>query len=129
MFPQRIAIERRRLFPPAIFFEDVHFAVAIHVADAHAVREISIAIVGRNRVPFPWLGGIGPIRFGVAVLALRNADQLGFPVAGQVDERWRFVIGLIENLVARPMAFLAFWIFVPRSVLAGKTDDQNVIPA
>src|ERR1051325_2252375 len=123
MFPLWIADERPGLFPPTILFQNIHFTVAVHIANAHAVREIPIAIVWRNGMPFPRLRRIGPIRLGVAILSFSNADQFRFAVAGQVNKRRRFVVGLIENFVASPMAFFASRIFVPGSVLPGKADN------
>src|SRR5262245_59618305 len=77
----------------------------------------------------PWTLRRAPDRGGIAILTFGDANELGFAVAGQVGKGGRFVIRLIETLVSLPMAFSAFGIFEPRSVLAGKADDQNVVPA
>ena len=44
-FPNGVALDRFWLFPPAIFLEQVHFTVAIHVADAQAMGELVIILV------------------------------------------------------------------------------------
>ena len=50
------------LFPPAIFFQQVDAAIAIHIAIAQAVRE---AFAGRfltgNFLEWPFLGGVGRV--------------------------------------------------------------------
>ena len=103
--PDRIARERRGLFPPAVLLQQVGAAVAVHVAHAHAVREVAVFVVRRNRMERPRLRRIAPIRRGVAVLAFGDADQLRLAVAGEVGERRRLVVGLLEDLVPHPMAF------------------------
>ena len=102
--PDRIARERGGLFPPAVLLEQVLPAVAVHVAHAHAVREVAVFVVRRNRMERPRLRRVVPVRLGVAVLPLGDADQLRLPVAGEVGERRRFVVGQVEDLVPRPVA-------------------------
>ena len=46
------------LFPPAIFFEQVHSAVAIHVANSQSVVISSVDLVGGNCAKLPLLPGI-----------------------------------------------------------------------
>ena len=64
-------------------------------------------LFGRDGMERPRLRRIAPIRRGVAVLALGDADQLGLAVAGQVGKRRRLVVGLVEDLVPHPVAVLA----------------------
>jgi hypothetical protein len=61
-------------------------------------------------------------------LPLRDAHELRLAVPGQIGERRRFVVGLIENLVANPVALFAFRVLVPGRVRTRKANDQNVVP-
>src|SRR6266567_412575 len=61
-------------------------------------------------------------------------NDLWLSVAGQVTELRRFVIDNIEDFVPDPMlgsirGRLAFWILIPGRILAGKTVNQDIIPA
>src|SRR5262245_15508991 len=81
----------------------------------------------------PWLGGITPIRSGVAGEAVGHANDLWLAVAGQVRKGGRLVVHDIENFVARPVCIIAgsflSRVLVPRRVLSRKAEDQNVVPA
>src|SRR5262245_38322288 len=78
---------------------------------------------------FPRARWIRPIRFGIAVLALCYADQFGAAVACKIRERRRFVVGLVQDFMPRPMFLLALWIFKPGGVLAWETYNQDIVPA
>jgi hypothetical protein len=93
------------------------------------VREVAVAVVWGKRVKGPRLGGIIPVRCGIAVLTLGDADQLRFAVAGQVKEGRGLVVGLGEDFMAHPMNVRSFWIFKPGCVLAGKADHEDIVPA
>jgi hypothetical protein len=51
--PFRITFERRGLFPPPVFFEQVGAAIAVHIADSHTVSEISVLPIGSDAMPRP----------------------------------------------------------------------------
>ena len=121
--PHRIAHERRRLFPPTILLQQIHPPIAIDVPHAHAVREILILVVRRDRVKGPRLLRRAPIRRGIAVNPLRDAHQLRLPIPRDVRKRRRLVIRLRENLVPLPMTVLPLRILEPRRVLPGESDN------
>src|SRR5882724_9883843 len=77
---------------------------------------------------FPWPGRFGPVRFSIAVRAFGTTDELRFAVAVDIGESGRFIVRLIKHDMLRPMALGAFGIFVPGSLLSGKSDDQDVVP-
>src|SRR6185436_15721981 len=81
----------------------------------------------------PWRSRILPIRFGVTKVSAREAKNLRFAVTGHISPCRRFAIDDIQNLVPFPMfaaivGWFALGVFVPRSVFAGITVNQNVIP-
>src|ERR1043166_2315531 len=127
-------IATRGLFPPRLGFQHVRFTVAIHIAEAHAVREALPTDLGSDRVPRPRFRGITPIRRSVAERTARVGNNLRLAIARDVAPLRRFIVHHIEDLVPRPMLraiarLLAFGILEPRSVRAGETVNQNVIPA
>ena len=90
--PDGIIRERRRLFPPSILFQQVHAPVAVDIPDAQTVGELSPIALGCNRMEFPRLGWIAPIRRSVAETAAGNANQFRFAVAIDVQEGGRFIV-------------------------------------
>ena len=75
------------------------------------------------------LGRIVPVRRGIAILTLGDADELRLSVAGQIGKGRRLVVRLIEDLVPHPVPVLALRVLEPRRLLPGEADDQDVVPA
>ena len=56
--PELSLVPRCRLFPPALFHQDILPAVVVHVADTQPVREALVVTLRRNRREFPRLSPI-----------------------------------------------------------------------
>src|SRR5581483_11882527 len=91
-FPNRIAAKRGGLLPPAIFFQEIHAAVAIDIAQADAMGESTPVAFGRDSVEDPSRGGICPIDRIISEVTMGVADQFWFAVAVDVQPSGRFVI-------------------------------------
>ena len=118
-----------RLLPPTILFEDVWPAVAVHVADAHAVRETIVFPIGRDRVELPRLRRIVFRNFCVTKLTAGVEDKLRPAVARDVGEGGRFIVDCRECQMALPRLLLTLRIFEPIRFFAGKADDEDISPA
>src|SRR5207247_3715271 len=57
------------------------------------------------------------------------ANDFRLAITIYVGKAGRFVIDHVEDKVALPMAFAALRVFVPGSILAGKTINQNICPS
>ena len=84
--PQRLALERRRLLPPAVLLEDVDLAVAIDITNAHAVREPATGHFPRDPVEHPGLRRILLADRGIPEEPTHRADDLRRAVAVDVGE-------------------------------------------
>ena len=127
--PNGIVGEGLRLFPPGIFFDDVHASIAVDVANTKAMGETLIIALGCDGMEFPRSSRIFPICFGVSEVAAGATNDLGFVIAIDIGECRRFIINDVEDDMLLPMAFAAARIFIPGSILAGETVNQNVVPA
>ena len=116
------------LFPPAIFFEDIHAAVAVDVAVAHAVGEFLPAALGGDGGEIPDQGGVIPIGGGVTEIAAGVADDLGFAIAGEVAKGGGFVVSDLEGDVLFPFAGSALGVFEPPAFLTGEAEDEDIGP-
>src|SRR5215831_17303168 len=67
--PYWIAVQRRWLFPPAVFLEQIHASVAVYVTYSHTVGELAVIVVGRDGVKSPRPGRFLPVGLGIAVIA------------------------------------------------------------
>ena len=45
LLPNRISGQRRGLFPPTVFFQQVHLPVTVHITDAEAMGELMVFVV------------------------------------------------------------------------------------
>ena len=117
------------MFPPAIFFDDVHTAIAVYIADAKPMSETLVIPFGSNGMKFPGCGGVFPIGFGVAEVTAGTANDFGFAIAVDVSKGRGFVVHHVKNHVLLPVALAALRVFVPGSVLAGKSVGEDVEPA
>src|SRR5690606_42090412 len=131
--PGRRALERGRLLPPAVGFDDVGAPVAVDVAHAEAVREAPPFTLRRNRTERPRLGGIGRRLLGIAEVALGIADELGTTVTGNDDERRRVVVDAVVEHVPLPVPAAGksrtARVLVPVSIAPRIADNQDVGPA
>src|SRR6266545_8328890 len=80
-------------------------------------------------MPLPRPARIIPARLRVAVGTFRAADNLRFAVTGDVGEGWRFVVRYVQRDMLLPVAFAALRVFIPGGDFAGKTENQDVVPA
>src|SRR5580765_7591732 len=78
---------------------------------------------------FPGSARVFPIGFGVAQIAARAANDLGFAVPSDIGEAGRFVVENVEDNMALPVAFAPFGVFVPGGFFARKAVNENVGPA
>ena len=129
LHPHRIAVERLRLFPPAVRLEDVHLAVAVHIAEADAVGEALERELGRDGMPGPFFIRLLRIECRVAEMAAAHAEQVGPAVAVDVREHGRLVVGHVERDMLVPRRILALRILIPDRLLAGEAHHDVVRPA
>ncbi len=117
------------MLEPAVLEHHIQASVSIDVADTQTVCEaLPLAAFGDGR-EFPLCRRIAPVRRGVAKVALIIADDLGFAVAGKVDERRRLVVHVIEHGVTLPVLLLALRIEVKIGGRVRQAIGQHVIPS
>ena len=68
---------------------DVRESVAIHIPKSHAMGEIPVVSIRRDRMEGPGFRQIVPIRSCIAVPALGDADEFGFSIACDIGEGGR----------------------------------------
>src|SRR6266850_5604398 len=129
MFPLRVTGQRCRLFPPAIFIENVCPSIPIYVAGSDPVGVALPAALRRYRMELPWQTRIFPIGSRISHEASRAAEDIRPPIPIDIHEVGRFIIHYIQNEMPLPMSLAAFRIFIPGCVLAWKSIDENVVPA
>ena len=119
------------LLEPAVLHQQVHPAVAVHVADAQPVPERDGGHLLGDRVERPRLERAIGVERGVAEEAVPRADELGPLVAHDVRELRRLVADLVEDLVLRPVPGvpLGARVLVDEGRRAGEADREDVVPA
>src|ERR1700722_6427155 len=128
--PLRITLQRRRLFVPAIFEQNVLATVAIDIAEAQTVRKpLILVLLRRNAVENPFLLRMPGIRSGITQIIAGNANQHRLPVSQEIAENGRFVVRRVNNRMTLPKALLVLRVLVPKRLLTGEPDDDDVRPA
>src|SRR5690606_38174195 len=127
--PDRMAVERGGLFPPAVGLDEIRPLVAVDVAHARPVR-VATPLALRGDLPKgPGLCGIGGCLLDVAEMPSGVADDLRSAVAVDVEESRRLVVDGAEDEMPRPVLACRARVLVPRRGLPWQTDHQDVEPA
>src|SRR5712691_5479190 len=70
-----------------------------------------------------------PIRRRITDIPLRTAENIRLAISIDVHQPGRFVIHNRQSEKALPMPLPAFWVLIPKGLLAGKAIDHYVRPA
>src|SRR2546423_5094620 len=77
----------------------------------------------------PGRAWILPIRLAIANMPARTTENLRLTIPSSIGESRRFIIDDVKNVMALPVTFSAFGIFVPGSIQPRKAINQNIRPA